>query len=171
MRSFLTALVVLAVSAGCAKVKPPTFDPASAAEQTRCESKAQKDIVIPVELYSGDRGCLAKVGLAPGTPNPRACRGYGVWWQITNRCAAKAAVQIAFSPFDVNSTRQDVKPFRDPRDYGYIRDRVWVKARGTRAGGPGRCSDSTDEQCGDPYKYDIYVNGVLVLDPELEVEY
>lgn len=132
------------------------------------------DITIDLELYHEDPNnsssrCLVRINPPDSTTgNPKACRDKKVKWQIENNCSSRKRVSIAFSPFEKNSHES----VGGNGGTGDIEEKVRVKARATRPQpGPGPCPANSSEICGPSYKYDIYIDGVLALDPELEVEY
>ena len=83
---------------------------------------------------------------APGS----ALRNKAIW-EVTNKCGRDVEVTFAFNPFtkDKTDTVRTTKRVSSP----VIRD----NARETTGSNP-------------PYKYNILINGVIDLDPEIEIE-
>ena len=167
-RSAASVLIAMILSVSCA-----TAGQAPQARNWACTPNAP-DITIDLELYpedpnnSGSR-CLVRVKPPEGaTGNPKACRDKKVKWEIRNTCGSRKRVSIAFSPFEKNSHES----VGGGGGTGDIEEKIRIKARATRPQpGPGPCPANSSEICGPSYKYDIYIDGVLALDPELEVEY
>jgi hypothetical protein len=152
LSSVVLAMLVLPGGAGAngAVTQPP---PAAAASQWRCNGLDPKDTIIPVVLeLDAKSACHARVVPPDGTADrPRVCIRNKAIWEVTNKCGRDVEVTFAFNPFtkDKTDTVRTTKRVSSP----VIRD----NARETTGTNP-------------PYKYDILIDGVIDLDPEIEIE-
>jgi hypothetical protein len=156
MRISLSSLVLaMLVVPGIAGASSPVTQPPPPpiASQWRCNGLDPKDTIIPVVLeLDATRACHARVVPPDGTPErPRVCIGNKATWEVTNTCGRDVEVTFAFNPFtkDKTDTVRTTKRVSSP----VIRD----NARETTGSNP-------------PYKYDILIDGVIDLDPEIEIE-
>jgi hypothetical protein len=146
------AMLVVPGSGGASSpvTQPP---PPPTASQWRCDGLNPNDTVIPVILELDAKGaCHAQVVPPAGTTGrPRVCMRNKAIWEVTNKCGREVEVTFAFNPFTKDKTDRvrTTKRVSSP----VIRD----DARETTGSNP-------------PYKYDILIDGVLDLDPEIEIE-
>ena len=152
LSSIVLTMLVLPGSAGANSpaTQPP---PPPSASQWRCDGLVPNDTTIPVVLELDAKGaCHARV-VPPGgtTERPRVCTRNKAIWEVTNNCGREVEVTFAFNPFtkDKTDTVRTTKRISSP----VIRD----NARETAGSNP-------------PYKYDILIDGVIDLDPEIEIE-
>ena len=139
---------------GCAKPHSESLDPKVYLTNWQCNRNSPADTIIQVSLATTGNACKAAIVPPPGsTGNPRACIGKKVIWFVTNNCAKDVLVTFDFNPF----TKDVEKTVKHGQSRSIQSPVIRGKARVTGPDSP-------------PYKYDVLLDNVIDLDPEIEIE-
>lgn len=152
--TLLPVALLLVPLAGCAKPHLPPLDQKIYLTNWQCNKNSPTNTIIQVTLAKEGNACKAAIVPPKGsTGNPRACIGKKVIWYVTNNCDKDVLVTFAFNPF--TKDREKTVKHGDSREI----DSPVIRAK-ARVTGP----DSP------PYKYDVLLDNVIDLDPEIEIE-